>query len=306
LRATRRADGTGMVHPVGMRVVTWNLRAGPSGWVGSLSERIALLDQLDSDHGPWEILFAQEIPPGGYDELAAAVDATEGAWAWHDEPGKDAATVTGAALLLRGPWTLADAGMLTHAPSPKRTIAGTATHRATGQQLAVLSAALPPAGITQHQSPPGDRDVWGARKAEQARVIADWITRQHTQRPVIVGIDANAPRHDPPRWDDVTYWWDDEALLLGPDAIAKDAYRRWLADHPDALARITAHTPHGPLATTHYRGNRTPSRYDHLLITDDIAVRHIDHLTTAFDAGSDHALVHATLDPHPDEHRRHP
>ena len=241
--------------------------------------------------------FAQEVPPGGFDELREAVDAADGAWAWHEQDGKDAATATGAALLTRDPWTLSDAGMLADAPSLKRAMAATAVNARTGQRVAVLSAALPPGGVEQGQSPRPGSDPWGERKAEQARVIAAWIARRRQEGlPVLVGIDANAPRVDPPDWHQVVYWWDDEALLLGPDAVAGDVYRRWLAEHPDEQARITVTHPDGPLATTHLRGGSTPCRYDHLLATDDIAVDGVDHVTDpAFTAGSDHGIVQAQL-----------
>ena len=297
-------------HGHAIRVATWNLQAGPRGWAGRLEDRARLLDALDTEHGPWTVLFAQEVPPGGFDQLADTLVADDGAWAWHDRPGKDAATATGTALLVRRPWRLADHGMLDAAPSPKRPLAGQIHRAVPGRRLAVLSAALPPGGIRQGQQPAPGADPWGARKAEQAHAIADWVdTQRDDGLPVVVGIDANAPATDPPDWNDIRYWWDAEARLLGPDAAAKDAYRLWLDEHPDELARLTQLRPHGPLACTHLRGNTIPARYDHLLVSDDVGIICIDHVVAdAFAAGSDHALVHAqvALEPPPSLGRQQP
>jgi endonuclease/exonuclease/phosphatase family metal-dependent hydrolase len=69
-----------------------------------------------------------------------------------------------------------------------------------------------------------------------------------------------------------------------------------LGDQPDEAARIARLRPHGPLACTHLRGGVTPSRYDHLLVTDDVGVEAFRYVIgDAFAAGSDHALVQATL-----------
>jgi hypothetical protein len=157
---------------------------------------------------------------------------------------------------------------------------------------------LPPAGIAEGDPVPAGRDVWGGAKAQQARDLAAWIRTQDADGlPVMIGIDANAPRDDPPEWESIGYWWGDEAQLLGPDAIAKDAYRLWLQSHPDERERIRALRPHGPLACTHLRGNQTPSRYDHLLISERLRVEHIAYIThDAFAAGSDHALLHAEIE----------
>lgn len=165
-------------------------------------------------------------------------------------------------------------------------------------EIAASSAVLPPAGIAEGDPLPADRSVWGDAKAEQARALARWAQVQHDAGyPVMIGIDANAPRVDPPDWAAIKYWWSDEARLLGPDATAKNAYRIWLADHPDVRDSIRELRPTGPLACAHLRGNQIPSRYDHLLISERFTVQRIEYIThDAFAAGSDHALLDADVE----------
>lgn len=81
-------------------------------------------------------------------EPCEAAGAVDGAWAWHEQDGKDdAATATGGRCRPATPGTLSDADMLADAPSPNRTMAATAVNSHTGQQVAVLSAAQPPGGV---------------------------------------------------------------------------------------------------------------------------------------------------------------
>lgn len=279
-----------------MHLVSWNLQARRSGWVGRFSDRVSLLDALDAKHGPWEIFCAQEVPRNGIDDLVAATRAADAHHAWHEHSGKDQATATAAAVLIREPWQIT-AITTPDLPSPKRAVCTLLTNTETGMEIAVSSAALPPAGIAEGEEPPVDRDVWGDAKAEQARALAGWARHQHEAAyPVLLGIDANAPREDPPSWTAVKYWWRDEALLLGPEAVAKDAYRIWLDAHPELRDSIRALRPHGPLACTHLRGNQVPSRYDHLLINERFTVQRIEYVThDAFAAGSDHALLDAEV-----------
>lgn len=279
-----------------MRLVSWNLQARRNGWVGQFGDRVRLLDSLDAECGPWEIFCAQEVPRNGIDDLVEATRAAGAHHAWHEDSGKDQATATAAAVLVREPWQIS--GITTpHLPSPKRAVCTLLTNTVTGIEIAVSSAALPPAGIAEGEERPADRDVWGDAKAEQARALADWAQAQHDEGyPVLVGIDANAPKEDPPDWPAIKYWWSDEALLLGPDAVAKDAYRIWLDAHPKVRDSIRELRPEGPLACTHLRGNQIPSRYDHLLISERLTLQKIEYVThDAFAAGSDHALLDAEV-----------
>lgn len=281
-----------------MHVISWNLQARRRGWTGRIEDRVALIQELGQEN-EWDVLLLQEVPEGGAEELVnrleVGADAVHHSWPQLSGGHKDAATATGAALIASDGWTVIEAAPLMEVPSPRRTMCGVLRHPA-GHKVAVASAALPPAGHAQDEAPRSSDD-WGAAKAVQAQLLADWVAKQANRgRSVIVGIDANGPRLDPPDWNAIDPWWDAELLLLGPDATVKDAYRRWLAERPEEQARIGRLRPHGPLACSHMRGGRTPSRYDHILVSDDVQVTSCSYVVgDAFAAGSDHALVQASL-----------
>jgi len=88
-----------------------------------------------------------------------------------------------------------------------------------------------------------------------------------------------------------------DATLIGPRPAhhLTDAMYRWLEQHPGELERIRTERPHGPLETSYVTtGGKRPCRYDHLFVTDDIAVEAIDY-RAPFADGSDHGAIVAAL-----------
>jgi endonuclease/exonuclease/phosphatase family metal-dependent hydrolase len=131
-------------------------------------------------------------------------------------------------------------------------------------------------------------------------ILAEWLkTRNH---PVILGIDANAPKVDHPDITKNEWWWPDEPKLLGKEKIhdLRDAFRDYLINDQALNASIEQNRPKGPLAVSHVTGKgRKPieRRYDFIFVTPDIRVRRVDYLfEESRAAGSDHALVLARLE----------
>lgn len=134
--------------------------------------------------------------------------------------------------------------------------------------------------------------------------VAMWAEAE--DGPTILAMDANSPWVDHPDPDQVECCFDtpdarhfERRLLHVSEARhgLNDALRTWLADHPDALARIRADRPTGPLAVSHRTGRTNerlgnPRRYDHIYASADFEVRDVQYLyDEAIEAGSDHALV---------------
>jgi len=98
--------------------------------------------------------------------------------------------------------------------------------------------------------------------------------------PLILGIDADAPKTDHPDICRNEWWWDDELLLLRDRPVhrLRDAFRLFLHDHPAELARAVSARPRGPLAVSHFRGTRkrTACRYDFLYVSSGIRVRRVE------------------------------
>lgn len=146
--------------------------------------------------------------------------------------------------------------------------------------------------------PPGAS--WKQLKPQSMCTIDQYLRTQTTT--TLVGIDANSPKLDHLLWENNTWWWPEEPLLLGHNRQhpLNDALRLYLDQFPHELQRIKAGYPNGPLATTYIRGNgklKTPCRYDHIYISPHIRVTAIDHVyEEAVAAESDHALVIAELE----------
>jgi exonuclease III len=192
------------------------------------------------------------------------------------------------ALLARAPWQVAGGATLA-VPSPERVVHADATRG--DISVAVASLALPPASSPD----------WGpARKVEQARGIAAWL-RAHAG-PVVVGIDGNTPKVDHPDLAKSVWWNDGEQELLGAERRhgLRDVYRAVLARDPERARARVREAPEGPLAVSYRRGHGDAAvdcRYDSIL-----ASLHFEVVDAAYDydgavrAGSDHALVAATLE----------
>ena len=153
-----------------------------------------------------------------------------------------------------------------------------------------------PLTICSFHAPPGVN--WKERKPQALMALAEWLAT-HSGR-TLVGMDANAPKTDHPDIMQSQWWWKEEALLLGSQALhhLDDALRLWLAVHPFEAERLYALKPQGPLAISYDRGKKhsIPCRYDFIYVTSDFTVAHVDYLYhEAIEAGSDHALVVADL-----------
>ena len=155
----------------------------------------------------------------------------------------------------------------------------------------------------------GEQGDDGFDKPRFSYQVARWL--EDEPRPVIIGMDANSPAVDHPDLEKTECHFDwlgprhFERALLGPEARHRqfDVWRRWLEEHPDAMASVVTDRPEGPLAVSHRTGRTqsregNPQRFDHILATEgDFRV-----FAAAYDydgglaAGSDHALVTATLE----------
>lgn len=131
-------------------------------------------------------------------------------------------------------------------------------------------------------------------------VLAEWLkSRNH---PIVLGIDANAPKIDHPDITKNEWYWADEPKLLGEEKIhdLRDAFRDYLMSNPDMRETIVQDRPKGPLAVSHITGkghNQTERRYDFIFVTPDIRVKKVEYIfEEACGAGSDHALVKAELE----------
>lgn len=161
-----------------------------------------------------------------------------------------------------------------------------------------------------YHAPPGV--TWGIDKPRQAVALAQRLAL--CRGPVLVGADANTPELDAADFAATRTHWHSgkrilhgepgDDLMFGPAKIhhLDDALRRWLADHPDQAAAMSAARPRGPLAITHYTGKRKnspgcPRRFDAIWATPHWKINSVDHLyDAAVQAGSDHAVVLADLE----------
>lgn len=175
--------------------------------------------------------------------------------------------------------------------------------------FASVTTPLGPLTVVSYHAPPGVS--WGQVKVDHAHALLRWI--DDTPRLLVVGADANTPDIDHPDPAQVRTHWhtgmrklhglpgDDVTFGGAPQHRLRDAYRRWLDEHPDIKEDIQRERPSGPLAISHRTGKRktspgTPRRFDALWVSPDLAVRSAQYdYTGGVAAGSDHALVIADL-----------
>jgi exonuclease III len=151
--------------------------------------------------------------------------------------------------------------------------------------------------VCSFHTPPGAS--WKDLKPKSHVLLSKWLASRES--PVLLGIDANAPKVDHPDYSQNVWWWPDEPKLLGEDRIhdLRDSFRDYLKHNPDAMKAIKQDRPEGPLAKSYIRGNyrkMTPSRYDFIFVSPEFRVHNVEYLyDESTKAGSDHALVLAEL-----------
>lgn len=286
-----------------VRIATWNLH-------GRTSDAAARLGTLLAEQGGADLVLLQEVSQGG---LPRFCDAAGLDWAVHvrdqfgdllqlrgragglDAEGNKHANPRAVAIAGRGE-PMRGATTFPDLPLPEKVLAGWID--IDGQRTTVVS----------YHAPTGAQH--GVRKVHQALQVARWLAM--LGGPVIFAGDFNTPEFDPPHMVGLRTHWHtghpeldggpgDDALV-GPEPIhaLRDAYRAWLADYPDEMARISVERPDGPLATTYRTGPADHHRYrfDQIWLTDHFDVTNMNHLyDVALAAGTDHALV--LVDAHP-------
>lgn len=274
-----------------VRVATWNLyNRGPV----AAQDLGALLKHCDVD-----LLLAQEFNQSSRDALAESagfmwVRTAFDAGAPTEHIGSGRRRVTAIAGRGAPPDRV---GVLGQLPLPERLVVGS-VDTPIGQLM-----------LASYHAPPGVS--WGAIKVRHAHGLLEWVNA--TPGLLVVGADANTPEVDHPDRDRVrTHWHTGQRRLGGqpgddvmfggnPGHRLDDAYRRWLDDHPAELEQIRAERPDGPLAISYRTGKRraslgSPRRFDALWVSPEVEVVTIEyHYEAAIAAGSDHALVVATL-----------
>jgi hypothetical protein len=256
-----------------IRVVAWSLDG-----FAALDRRLELLDSL-----AWDVLLLQEVPRDVWPRLR---ELGKGVWSGDHLPDLRRPPGQLSAIVARAGCLLIDLGPVPEVPSPERTATGRL--RVGGIELAVASLALPPGAS------------WGeAGKGRQADRLASWLGARAV--PMIAGIDADSPGRDAPRPGDGVWWDDREPLLLGAERVhdLRDAFRDVVGRGCGGTAGSGETDMGGRSAVSHLRGRAggaVPCRYDHVLVSPEIAVRDVRHLwDAARGTGGDHAAVVADL-----------
>jgi len=253
-----------------LTVVDWNV----NGFVHR--EQPAFLDSLD-----WDIACLQEVTRESWPRFRDLGDDGDVAFDYLP-PLAGKGPKYACAVLVRGQ-RLRDFAVLRDIPSPERAAVSTVSLRS--RDIDVCSWAAPP-GV-----------MWGASgKGRQVLRFAAHL--RDRMRPVIVGIDRNAPRWERHDLADDEWWNKDEPLLYGPEREhdLSDAFRTHLDQNPDLASQLRLECPDGPLHVTHARRG-IPCRYDAIYASPEFTVHNVEHYwDRARGAGSDHALVRASLE----------
>lgn len=252
-------------------VVDWNV----NGFVRKA--QADLLSDMD-----WDFACLQEVTRESWQEFRQL--GHQGGVAFDHLPAlADTGPKYASAVLVRTKVAnLEGFSVLRDVPSPER--AAVATVTLNDRQISVCSWAAPP-GV-----------MWGdAGKGRQVNRFAAWL--RDRPGPVVVGIDRNAPkweRHDLAQDE----WWNKwEPLLYGVDRVhdLRDVYRDHLQGQSELAQEVRNARPDGPLAVTHLR-RKIACRYDAIYASPEFTVENVEHhWDNARAAGSDHALVRATL-----------
>jgi hypothetical protein len=260
---------------VSFTVVDWNV----NGRVRK--NQPSFLGALD-----WDIACLQEITRSTWEDFQALGEQGDVAFGYLP-PLADEGPKYGSAVLVRGSARREGFEVLPDVPSPER--AAVARVTVEGRRAWVGSWAAPPAQ---------GRDGWGWGKSGKGRQVvrfAAWL--RDRPGPTLMGIDRNAPKRERHELADDEWWNKKEPLLYGPQRVhdLSDVYRDHLQANPAEAAQVRAERPHGPLAVTYRRG-KTDCRYDAIYASPEFHAERVEHLwDEARGAGSDHALVRATL-----------
>lgn len=140
-------------------------------------------------------------------------------------------------------------------------------------------------------APPGANH--GRKKTDSMMGLAQWL--RDRSGPILLGMDANAPKTD--RWDPAeNEWWRKrEPALLGcsPEHHLRDVFRTMLRrESPE-------NPPDNPLALSYRRGRgdkRTDCRYDFIYATEEFEPATVWYpYAESVRAGSDHSAVIADV-----------
>jgi hypothetical protein len=199
------------------RFVSWNVNNRTL-----TVQHVDRLRQVDPD-----ILAMQEVSARFYAAFSAANLfgwSTSSLMLRPPRGGEGRARRLGCAVFGRDPFRLEASALVPGLVFPERTVVAKirwGSHRVTACSF---------------HTPPGAS--WGVVKPQTLKAIAGWLAAE--SRPLVFGIDANAPKTDHPDISRSEWWWDEEPLFLGPALLhgLSDAFRLYLDAHPEVLDRI--------------------------------------------------------------------
>jgi hypothetical protein len=168
-----------------------------------------------------DLVALQEVTMNAYNNIVAS-----GIFAWSafsldlrpPQVGEKRGRHLGCAVLGQKPFQLRKYYLLENAPLPERAL------------IVEVDFADDPFTICCFHAPPGVN--WKDLKPKSLVTLANWLSSR--QGPILVGLDANAPKTDHPDIYQNEWWWKDEPLLLGAQSHhhLHDVLRVWLAAHP--------------------------------------------------------------------------
>ena len=243
---------------------------------------------------PYDVLCLQELDRDTYDYLSATIPGRSlFGLDLQPRPGDRA---YGSAIFVSKRHDWLDGGVIPGIPWLERGV--WAEIAVEGQRLVVGSFHAPNAAGQ-------GRSVKMAAYA----AVTDWLIAR--SGPTVLAMDANSfwdhlPEDDQPALDrrqrrDPAGHWAEDLRLLGPTRShdLRDAWLDLLTADSTETERTRRLRPSGPTAVTWScapHGQLTGRRYDLVFVSPELQVVSLDHrYAEALSAGSDHALVSATL-----------
>ncbi len=258
---------------------SWNLNAFTGG-----AKRVKFLNRLQPD-----LIALQEVNEDLFDTVSGSGLFDWGVWSINKrrpEPAEGKERTLGCAVLGREPFEVRDFELIWTAPFPERTVCADVS--GPDGKFLCCSFHAPP-GVTHKE-----------KKPQSFVAIADWLADR--SQPIVFGFDANTPKWDRPDLNKSAWHWEDEPVLVGPEPRhdLKDAFRVYLNQNPAIANAIRTLRPDGPLEVSYVRGRGQTKylcRYDFIYVSDEFRVETVAyHYNEAVRAGSDHAVVMASLD----------